>query len=103
MMGNKTANAVVSHVSKVLDQKLVPLSRKFPELIPEKSITHVHPFVKNLLTGKIPNLQLAGRLPHFSKIWEKLTHPSQDQEILSVVKGYVIPFLKAPVQRTIPK
>ena len=42
-------------------------------------------------------MQLAGRLAHFRKNWEKLT---QDQEILS---GYVISFLKLPVQRTIPK
>ena len=45
-------------------------------------------------------MQLAGRLAHFRKNWEKLT---QDQEILSVVKGYVISFLKLPVQRTVPK
>ena len=32
--------------------------------------------------------------------WEKLT---QGQDILSVVKGYVIPSLKVPVQRNIPK
>ena len=101
MVENKTTNgAVMSQVSKVLDQKLAPLSRKFPELIPKESLTNVHPLVKNLFTGKIPNLQLAGRLAHFSKNWEKLT---QDQEILSVVKGYVIPFLKVPVQRNIPK
>ena len=45
-------------------------------------------------------MQLAGRLAHFRKNWEKLT---QDQEILFVVKRYVISFLKLPVQRTIPK
>ena len=28
---------------------------------------------------------------------------TQDEEILSVTKGYVIPFLKVPVQRTAPK
>ena len=101
MVGNKTTNgAVVSQVSKVLDQKLAPLSRKFPTLIPEVSLTNVHPSVKNLFTRKIPNHQLAEILAHFSKNWEKLT---QDQEILSVVKGCVIPFLKVPVQRTIPK
>ena len=100
-VGNKTTNgALVSQVSKVLDQKPAPLSRNFPELIPEESLTNVHPFVKHLFTGKIPNLQLAGRLAHFSKNWEALT---QVQEILSVAKGYVIPFLKVPMQRTIPK
>ena len=88
MAGNKTTNGiVVSRVNNVLDQNLAPFSRKFSELIPEKSLTNVHPLVKSLLTGKIPNLQLAGRLAHFSNNWEKLT---QDQEILSVVKGYVM-------------
>ena len=101
MVRKKTTNGtVVSQVSYVLDQNLAPLSRKFPELIPEESLTNVHPLVKNLFTEKIPNLQLAGRLAHFSKNWEKLT---QDQEILSVVKGYVIPFFKISVKRTIPK
>ena len=98
MAGNKTTNGiVVSRVNNVLDQNLAPFSRKFSELIPEKSLTNVHPLVKSLLTGKIPNLQLAGRLAHFSNNWEKLT---QDQEILSAVKGCVIPFFKVPVQRT---
>ena len=101
MVGNKTTNgAVVPQLSKILDQKLVPLSKKFPELIPEESLTNVHPLEKHLLTGKTPNLQLAGRLAHFIKNWKKLT---PDQEISSVVKGYVIRFWKVPVQRTIPK
>ena len=79
MVENETTNgAVVSQVSKVLDQKLAPLSRKLPELIPEKSLTNVHPLVKNLFIGNIPNLQLAGRLTHFNKNWEELT---QDQEV----------------------
>ena len=59
MVGNKMANTVASQVSKV---------------IREESLRKVHPLRKNLLTGKIPNLQLAGRLAHFSKISEKLTH-----------------------------
>ena len=65
MVGNKTTNGtVVSQVSKVLDQNLATLSRKFPELIPIESLTSVHPLVRNLFIGKIPNLQLAGRLAH---------------------------------------
>ena len=76
------------------------MSTKFPELIPEESLTNVHTLIKKLFIGKILNLQSAGRLAHFSKNWEKLT---QDQEILSVVMGYVIPFLKVPVQRNIPE
>ena len=40
---NKTINgAVVSQESEVLDQKLAPFSRKFPELIPEHFLTNVH-------------------------------------------------------------
>ena len=67
MAENKTNGTVVSRVSKVLHQNLAPLSRNFPELIQEESLTNVHPLVKNLFTGKIPNLQWTGRLAYFSK------------------------------------
>ena len=97
MEGNKTTDGKVPQVSKFLDQNLAPLSRKFPELIPEESLTNVHPVVKTWFTGKIPNLQLAGRLAHFSKNWKKLT---QDQEVLSVVKGYVTPFSAKDYSKT---
>ena len=71
-MGNKTTNGtVVCQASKVLVQNLFPLSRKFPKLIPEESLTNVHPLVKKMFSGKIPNLQLAGRLAHFSKNWPR--------------------------------
>ena len=74
MVGNKTTNGtVVSQVSKVLDQSLAPKSRKFIELSPEESLTNVHSLVKKFVTGKIPNVQLAGRLAHFSMNWKKLT------------------------------
>ena len=47
IVGNKITNeTVVSQISKVLDQNLAPLSRKFLELIPEESLTNVHPLVK---------------------------------------------------------
>ena len=56
MMINKTKNrAAVPQLRKVLDKKLAALSRKFPELIPEESLTNVHLLVKNLFTEKIPN------------------------------------------------
>ena len=74
MVGNKTTNGtVVSQVSKVLDQSLAPLSRKFLELSPEESLTNVNSLVKYLFPKKISNLQLAGRLAHFSMNWKKLT------------------------------
>ena len=56
--------------------------------------------VKNLFSEKIQNSQLAGRLAHFNKNLEKLI---QDQDILSVVKEYVIQFLKVPVQSDLPE
>ena len=91
MVAKKTTNGtVVSQVSKVLDQELAPLSRNFPELILEASLTNAYAFVKKFFTRKIPNLQLAGRLAYFRKNCKKLT---QDQGMLSIVKGYVIPFL----------
>ena len=70
MVGNKTTNgAIVSQVSKVVDQKLAPFSIKFPEFIPEESLTNFHPLVKYFFSGKMPNLQLVRRLAHFSKNW----------------------------------
>ena len=49
MVVNKATNgAVVSQVSKVLDQKLALLSIRFPDLISEKSLATLHPSVKNL-------------------------------------------------------
>ena len=43
MAGSKTNNrAVVSQVSNVLGQKLAILSRDFPELIPEESLTNAY-------------------------------------------------------------
>lgn len=98
MVVNKTTNgAVISQVSKVKKKKTYCLVQNFSRIDSRKVSNKCHPLVKNLFTGKIPNLQLAGRLVHFNKNWKKLT---RDQEILSAVKGYVIPFLRVPVQRT---
>ena len=42
MVVKKTTNgAVISYVSKVKKKKITLLSRIFPELIPEKSLTNV--------------------------------------------------------------
>ena len=60
----------------------------------------VHSLVKGLYSKEIfPNLKLAGRLSQFLMNWKKLT---QNQEILSIVEGYQIPFLKEPVQSKLP-
>ena len=53
VVSKRTNGAVVSMVSKVLDQKPIPLSRKFPELIPAESLKNVHLLVQHLFTGKI--------------------------------------------------
>ena len=56
-----------------------------------EGLTHVHPVVQKLFQNySIPNVPLADRLRYFLTAWKKLTH---DQEILSVVGGYKIPFL----------
>ena len=55
-------------------------------------------FSKDMLT-KAVNIPPAGRISHFLVNWQKLT---LNQDILSVVKGYKIPFIKIPFQRKIP-
>ena len=92
MVENKTANrAVVSQTSKVLYQKLDHLSRKFPELIPEESLTNIHHLVKN--SKPAINKKISSSQQELGKLEPRSKN-------LSVVKGYVIPFLKVPVQRT---
>ena len=52
VVSKRTNGAVVSMVSKVLDQKPIPLSRKFPELIPAESLKNVHLLVQKGSTIK---------------------------------------------------
>ena len=60
----------------------------------------MHPIIKKLFTKSIPNVPLTGRLAYFIvAAWEKIT---QDQEILSFVKGYKIPFVSLSFQEKIP-
>ena len=47
----------------------------------------------------ISNASLAGRLPYSITAWENIT---QDQEILSIVKGYEISFISLTSQEKIP-
>ena len=55
-------------------------------------------FSKEIITNAL-NIPPAGRISHFLVNWQKLT---LNQDILSVVKGYKIPFIKIPFQRKIP-
>ena len=70
------------------------------KLVPLTSMTLIHPEVRKLFAEEIPNvLGLAGRLSQFVKQWKKITC---NQEILSKVKGYQIPFTNLPVQEKPP-
>ena len=67
-------------------QKEVPVTSN-SELVPLIKIAtleHVHPIIKKLFTKNIPNVPLTGRLAYFVAAWKKIT---QDQEILSILKG----------------
>ena len=101
MVENKTTNWSSNVSGKQSSRsKTGSLVKEISKIDSERVSNKYSPFSKRKIPGKIPNLKMAGRLAHFSKSWEKLT---QDQEILSVVKVYVIPFLNVPVQRNIPK
>ena len=65
------------------------------KLVVLASVTLIHPVVRKLFIEEIPNLPLAGRLSQFVKQWKKVT---RDQEILSIVKGYQIPFTNLPLE-----
>ena len=78
-------------------QKEVPVTSN-SELIPLIKIAtleHLHPIIRKLFTKSIPNVLLAGRLPYLITAWEKII---QDQEILSIVNGYEIPFVARQIQ-----
>ena len=82
-------------------QKEVPVTSN-SELVPlikTATLEHVHPIIRKLFTKSIPNVPLAGRLAYFIAAWEKIT---QDQEILSIVKGYEILFVSLPSQEKLP-
>ena len=72
-------------------------------VIPNVELVNVHPLIKRLFSKemltKAVNIPPAGRISHFLVNWQKLT---LNQDILSVVKGYKIPFIKIPFQRKIP-
>ena len=63
------------------------------------TLEHLHPIIRKLFTKNIPNALLGGRLPYFITAWENIT---QDQEILSIVKGYEISFVSLTSQEKIP-
>ena len=72
-------------------------------VIPNVELVNVHSLIKRLFSKemltKAVDIPLAGSLSHFLVNWQKLT---LNQDILSVVKGYRIPFIKMPFQQKIP-
>ena len=72
-------------------------------VIPNVELANVHPLIKRLFSKdmltKAVNILPARRISHFLVNCQKLT---LYEDILSVVKGYKIPFIKTPFQRKIP-
>ena len=72
-------------------------------VIPNVELVNVHPLIKHLFSKemltKAVDIPPAGSISHFLVNWQKLT---LNQDILSVVKSYRIPFIKIPFQRKIP-
>ena len=60
------------------------------------SLNKVHPTILKLFPRELLNVPLTGRLKYFQTNWEILT---QDDNILSIVKRYKIPFLEEPYQK----
>ena len=63
-------------------------------VIPNVELVNVHPLIKRLFSKKMltkaVDISPAERISHFLVNWQKLT---LNQDILSVVKGYKIPFI----------
>ena len=66
-------------------------------VIPNAELVNVHPLIKCLFSKEMlteaVDIPPAGRISQFLVNWQKLT---LNQDILSVVKGYRIPFIKIP-------
>ena len=73
-------------------------------VIPNVELVNVHSLIKRLFSKemltKAVDIPPAGRINHSLVNWQKLT---LNQNILSVVKGYRIRFIKIPSQRKISK
>jgi len=75
-------------------------TKELPQLMNLEELTQVHETVRNLFAHlEIQEMPLAGRLRHFLQACEILT---QDKQILSIVRGFEIPFLSVPFQEKVP-
>ena len=87
-----TSFTIQKEVSITSNSELVPL-------IKIATLEHVHQIIRKLFTKTIAHVPLAGRLAYLTASLEKI---GQDQEILSTVKGYEIPFVSLPYQEKVP-
>ena len=70
------------------------------EILSPEIHSHIHLAIKGLFPPKkAQNFPQAGRLQYFLENWEKLT---SNPAILNIVKGYQIPFLSVPIQKSCP-
>ena len=70
------------------------------EILSPEIYSHIHLAIKGLFPPKkAQNFPQAGRLQYFLENWEKLT---SNPAILNIVKGYQIPFLSVPIQKSCP-
>ena len=90
-----------SRVKVKINTKETFFNMLFPSIIPMEDLTNVHPWVKSLFFARtVPNLPRPGRLKHILEAWEIL---AKDPEIVEIVKGFKIPFLKNPKQERVPQ
>ena len=98
-----TAEEVAAHLRSqqvsIVTIQIETFSTKLSEMISMNILKHVHPLIIRLFPGDLSITPLAVRLPHYSNEWKTL---AKDQEILSVVNGYKIPFLTIPHQVKTP-
>ena len=96
MMASKTAmdRDMVNINQETLFKKV-----EFPYVVPVEDLKQIHPYIKSLsCAGKIPNVQLAGRLKKFIENPNILTN---DTEVLSLVEGYATSFHEVLQQKNI--
>ena len=98
--GNSRTTKVVRKVSKVKLNAPSLNKTEIPYLVSHVELTRVHPVVKYFFSEKrILEVPLARRLKHFLSSWKTL---AKDQNILSIVEGYKIPFNTVPHQEKVP-
>ena len=77
-----------------INQEILFNKKEFPHVAPVEDLKQIYPYIKSLFCArKNPNVQLPGRLQNFIENCKILTN---DIEILSLVKSYIILFHELP-------